>query len=75
MDLRIEIDGDETFLVLPGDFMARHRLKAGDRVTLKNDDSLFTPSPEEISAFEEELEAARFCMKKYRTALSALAKS
>jgi hypothetical protein len=83
MRVKLETNGADIYVILPRDFLDRHGLKVGDSVALT---ALVEPrlspteepvhlSPEEEADFEEQLEAARIGMQKYKTALNRLADS
>ncbi len=74
MRLEIKKIGNSTGLILPKELLARLRLEQGDSVLVtEGPDGSFTVSRHDPT-FEKGLEIARAGMKKYRKALTALAK-
>lgn len=74
MRLEIKKIGNSTGLILPKELLARLRLEQGDHVLVtEGPDGSFTVSRHD-PVFEKGLEIARAGMKKYRKALTALAK-
>jgi putative addiction module antidote len=74
MRLELKKIGNSTGLILPKDLLARLRLEQGDSVLVsEGPDGAFTVTKHD-PVFDRGLEIARAGMKKYRKALTALAK-
>lgn len=77
-NVKIEKIGEDECIILPKDALERLGWKVGDVVQLHIDDScieLSKPSRASDEDFDRQMAAARYLMRKYRVALSALAKS
>lgn len=73
MNITIRKIGNSEGIIIPKDVLDRMGVKAGDELTLKEEDGKIQLVPQNAD-LAEQLKAARMGMEKYRVALRELAK-
>ena len=73
MNITIRKIGNSEGIIIPKDILDRMGVKAGDELTLKEENGEIKLVPQDID-LAEQLKAARLGMEKYRVALRELAK-
>ncbi len=73
MNITIRKIGNSEGIIIPKDVLDRMGVKAGDELTLKEENGEIKLAPQDTD-LAEQLKAARLGMEKYRVALRELAK-